>query len=99
MRGTVSAVASWTTTTIAMPTELVAAVEEAANAEGKTMSDWIVETAAHRLRTEAGRRGIEEWEAENGPFTPEERAAAKARVDALLSQHMEIIEPQHHTAP
>ena len=40
--------------------------------------------AAHRLRLDAGRRGIAEWEQENGPLTVDELADGLARARALL---------------
>lgn len=57
---------------ISMPPELARAVEEAARAEGLTFSAWLAQTAARRIKLDAGRRAIAEWEAENGPFTAEE---------------------------
>jgi hypothetical protein len=67
-----------------MPPELARAVEDAARAEGKTFSAWVAETVAKRLKLEEARRVIAEWEAENGAFTPEERAEGRARARALL---------------
>jgi hypothetical protein len=53
-------------------------VEEAARAEGLTFSAWLARTAAHRLKLDAGRQALAEWERENGPLTPEERAEGRA---------------------
>lgn len=69
---------------ISMPPELARAVEEAARAEGKTFSAWVAETVANRLKLDEARRVIAEWEAENGAFTPEERAEGHRRARALL---------------
>ena len=71
---------------ISLPPELASAIERAAADEDTTFSAWLAETAAKRLRLEAGRRGIEEWEAENGALTAEERAEGLARARALLGR-------------
>ena len=64
--------------TISMPATLMTEIDTAARAQGKTFSGWLTETAAHRLRIEAGLRGVAEWEAENGPLTDEEREEGRA---------------------
>lgn len=71
---------------ISLPADLAEAIDRAAKAEGTTVSAWIAATAAHRLRLEAGRQGIEEWERENGPLTPEELAEGRARARASLGR-------------
>jgi hypothetical protein len=63
---------------------LAEAIEQAAVSEGTTVSAWIADTAAHRLRLDAGRRGIAEWERQHGPLTPDELAEGLARARALL---------------
>ncbi len=69
---------------ISLPPELAAAIDAAADASHTTFSGWIAETAAHRLRLEAGRRGIAAWEAEHGPLTAAELAEGLARARTLL---------------
>lgn len=69
---------------ISLPHELAEAIEEAAANEGTTVSAWIADTAAHRLRLEAGRRGIAEWERQHGPLTTDELAEGLTRARALL---------------
>jgi hypothetical protein len=71
---------------ISMPPELARAVEEAARAEGTTFSGWLAQTAAHRLKLEAGRRALAEWEQENGVLTPEERAEGRTRARRSLGR-------------
>jgi hypothetical protein len=71
---------------ISMPPELARAVEEAARAEGTTFSAWLARTAAHRLKLEAGRQAIAEWEQENGALTAAELAEGRARARALLGR-------------
>jgi hypothetical protein len=79
---------------ISMPPELARAVEEAARAEGTTFSAWLSRTAAHRLKLEAGRQAIAEWEQENGALTPAELAAGRARARALLGRDPQEPDPQ-----
>ncbi len=69
---------------VSLPAEVARAVDEAAAADGTTFSGWLADTATHRLRLEAGRRGIAEWEQEHGPLTPEELADGLARARSLL---------------
>ncbi len=69
---------------ISLPPDLADAIDEAAAAEGTTVSAWLAETAAHRLRLDAGRRGIAEWERKNGPLTADELADGLARARSLL---------------
>ena len=71
---------------ISLPPELARAVDDAARAEGTTFSAWLAQTAAHRLKLEAGRQAIAEWELENGPLTPEELTAGRTRARALLGR-------------
>ena len=74
-----------TANAIAAP-ELARAVDDAARAEGTTFSAWLAQTAAHRLKLEARRQAIAEWELENGPLTPEELASGRVRARALLGR-------------
>lgn len=71
---------------ISLPPDLDAEIEAAAAAAGTSVSAWLADTAAHRLRLEAGRRGIAEWEAEHGALTPDELADGLARARALLGR-------------
>lgn len=71
---------------ISLPAELSAAIDDAAAAEGTTVSGWIADTVAHRLRLEAGRKGVAEWEREHGPLSGEELEEGLARARALLGR-------------
>ena len=71
---------------VSLPPELARAVEEAARAEGTTFSAWLAQTAAHRLKLEAGRKALTEWEQENGPLTEAELAEGRARARASLGR-------------
>jgi hypothetical protein len=65
---------------------VVRRIEEEAAREGTTFSGWLTETARRRLKLEAGRRALAEWERENGALTPEERAEGLARARASLGR-------------
>lgn len=69
---------------ISLRPDLAADIEKAAAETGTTFSGWLAETADHRLRLEEGRKGIQAWEAENGPLTDEERAEGRARARRSL---------------
>ncbi len=69
---------------ISLPSDLADAIDVAATAENTTVSAWIAETAAHRLRLDSGRQGIAEWERQHGALTSDEIAEALARARAML---------------
>jgi hypothetical protein len=69
-----------------MPAELAEAIDKAAAHDGTTFSAWVADTAAQRLRLEAGRRGLVEWEHDHGPLTAEELADGLARARSLLAR-------------
>jgi hypothetical protein len=71
---------------VSLPPDLARAVEQAARAEGTTFSGWLAETAAHRLKLEAGRQAIAEWEQENGPLTEAELAEGRERARISLGR-------------
>jgi len=69
---------------VSLPPGLALEIERAATRSKTTFSAWLAETAAHRLRLEAGRRALAAWEREHGALSPEERAEGRARARALL---------------
>lgn len=71
---------------ISLPPDLAEDIERAAEAEGKTVSKWIAQTAAHRLKLEAGRRAVATWELEQGALTATELAEGLARARGLLGK-------------
>lgn len=71
---------------VSLPPDLTHRIAEEAAREGTTFSGWLADTAARRLKLDAGRRALEEWERENGPLTAEELAEAEVRVRALLGR-------------
>jgi hypothetical protein len=71
---------------VSFPPDLAKAIDAAAAASGTSFSAWVAETASHRLRLEAGRRGVAEWEAEYGPLSERELAEGLARARELLGR-------------
>jgi hypothetical protein len=71
---------------VSFPPDLAKAIDAAAAASGTSFSAWIADTASHRLRLEAGRRGVAEWEAEHGPLSEPELAEGLARARELLGR-------------
>lgn len=71
---------------VSFPPELAKAIDAAAAASGTSFSAWVAETASHRLRLEAGRQGVAEWEAEHGPLSERELAEGLARARELLGR-------------
>jgi hypothetical protein len=71
---------------VSFPAELAQAIDDAAAASGTSFSAWIAQSASHRLRLEAARRGVAEWEDEHGPLTEQELAEGLARARELLGR-------------
>jgi len=71
---------------VSLPAELAVAIERATAAEGTTAGARVSETAACRLRLDAGRRGIADWERTNGPLTAEELADGLTRARSVLGR-------------
>ncbi len=71
---------------VSLPPHVAQAIDQAAAEEGTTFSAWLADTAAQRLRLQAGLRAVAEWEHEHGPLTAEERAAGLDRARALLGR-------------
>jgi hypothetical protein len=71
---------------VSLPAELAQAIDRAAAQDGTTFSAWLADTAARRLRLEAGRHAIAEWERDHGPLTADELADGLARARSLLGR-------------
>ena len=65
---------------ISFDPDLGDAVRGAARQRGSSLSAWLAEAAAAKLRAEALTDYLEAWEAEHGPLTAEELASAAAEL-------------------
>jgi hypothetical protein len=63
---------------VTMEPELGAAVRDAAQRAGMSVSGWLAQAAADRLRNDLLGAALDMWEAEDGPFGDEELDAAAA---------------------
>lgn len=61
---------------VSFESDLGDAIRAAAKRSGSSISGWLAEAAAARLRSEAFSEFLAQWEAENGAITPEEWAKA-----------------------
>ena len=66
--------------TVSLDPELAADVRDAAEADSRSVSSWLADAARRRLLTRGLGALLDEWEAENGAFTPAELAEARARL-------------------
>jgi hypothetical protein len=62
---------------VSFPPDLGDEVREAARRRGQGLSAWLADAASAKLRSEALADFLDEWEADNGPITEEEREAAR----------------------
>ena len=74
---------------ISLDDDLASQVEQAAQDDGVSFSAWLNEAAERRLRLRQGLQGVQEWEADAGALTSEERAAGEALLDRLLGSAVE----------
>ena len=63
---------------VTMPPEIGAAVRKAAAQQGRSVSSWLADAAAERLRNELLGAALDAWEAEDGAFTQKELDDAAA---------------------
>jgi len=61
---------------ISIPPELDAEIAAAARAAGMSYSAWLAQTAQKEFIIRAGLEAVSLYEAEHGPFTPDEIAQA-----------------------
>jgi hypothetical protein len=61
---------------ITMDPDLGAAARKAAKRAKMSLSAWIAEATADRVRNEALGQALDQWEAEDGEFTSQELTAA-----------------------
>jgi alkylhydroperoxidase family enzyme len=71
---------------IALDPDVADAAASAAEISGQSLSAWLNDAARTRLRVEDGLAAVAEWEAEQGPLTAEERAAADRQLDELVGR-------------
>ena len=64
---------------VTMPPELGEGVRQAAARQGTSVSTWLTEAAADKLRNELLGAALDQWEAEDGSFT-------QAELDEAASQ-------------
>lgn len=67
---------------VSLDSELVVAVRAAARAEGVSLSAWLSRAAEQAAGLEAMRRAVEEFEADYGPISEEQRRMAREILDA-----------------
>ncbi len=60
------------------------AVREAAHAKGSSISAWLEDAAAAKLRTQALAEYLREWEARHGALSEEELAKAAAELSLTV---------------
>jgi hypothetical protein len=65
---------------VSFEAELGDAVRAAAKRSGAGISGWLAQAAAARLRADALSEFLDAWEAEHGPLTVDELAAAAAQL-------------------
>ena len=63
-----------------MPPELREGVRQAAARQGTSVSMWLTEAAADKLRNEILGAALDQWETEDGPFTPAELEDESSRL-------------------
>ena len=68
---------------VSLDERVLALARAAAEAQGKSLSAWLSDTAEHAARIQAGLRGVAEYEAEHGAFTEDELSQAIARLRSL----------------
>ena len=71
---------------ISLDEQELAAARQSAERRGMSLSAWLNDMSERALETEAsiedGLAAVAEWEAENGPITPQELAEADAILNA-----------------
>ena len=61
---------------ISIPPDLDAEIAAAAHDAGMSYSAWVAQTARKEFTIRAGLEAVSQYEAEHGPFTPDEIAEA-----------------------
>ncbi len=77
--------------------ELGSAVRGAADRARQTLSSWLAEAAAAKLRADALADFLDSWEVEHGAITEEELAAAATRLRLTVPEANQASIDQDHT--
>jgi predicted transcriptional regulator len=67
---------------VSVEPELARRMRAAAEATGQSVSAFVAQAVEDRLKLEAGRRLLAEWEAEHGAITEEELERVRSRWQA-----------------
>jgi hypothetical protein len=68
---------------VSLPSEMFAALEREAEAQGQTVSAALADAADQWLATRRGLRAVRSWEREHGSLTAAELAAADTELDRV----------------
>jgi hypothetical protein len=71
---------------VSVPAGLDERIAAAAEAEGLTVSAWLVRSAERELTVRAGLAAVADWEAEHGAFTENEKAEARAWASDVIAR-------------
>jgi len=63
--------------TVSLSPELVASLGREARSSGESVSAWVADAVARKLRRKAARRALDAFEVEHGALTDLERKRAK----------------------
>ncbi|MGH2843534.1 MAG: hypothetical protein ACRDKL_08115 [Solirubrobacteraceae bacterium] len=66
---------------VTMPPEIGEGVRRAADQQGTSVSTWLTQAATDRLRNQLLGVALDQWEAEDGPFSEDELARAASQQD------------------
>ena len=65
---------------ISLPAQLSDEVRAAAHSSGQSLSAWLADAAANKLRSQALAEFLDQWERDEGPLTPEEIRRAEVEL-------------------
>lgn len=68
---------------VSLSAEVAAAVRKAASDAGMSISGWVEQTVGNIARRQAGLQAMDEYEAEHGAFSREERERARRTLHEL----------------
>ncbi len=71
---------------ISMPPELDAEIAAAAEHAGMSYSAWLADTARKEFTIRAGLAAVSQFEADHGPFTPDELSEAEQWAAAAVQR-------------